>query len=135
MGSVHYSNLIEGNELPAIEAQRAVEHELDRTTKAKLELVNYVAALEWIDERRNRGEIVYSADFLKGLHGVMSRGLGRPGERFEPKSKHFVNNVYLPPEKEFPPQTDAFREAVARPRSDVELRLGEYVGQFAETDL
>lgn len=63
--------------------------------------------------------------------------------------KRFVNNVSLPADEEFPPQMDAFWEAVARPalqararkafedgfqqRSDVELRLGEYVGQFAET--
>jgi enoyl-CoA hydratase/carnithine racemase len=61
--------------------------------------------------------------------------------------KHFVNNVSRPPDEEFPPQMDAFWQAVARPavqaratrafedglqqRSDVELRLGEYVGQFA----
>ena len=60
--------------------------------------------------------------------------------------KHFVNNVSLPADEEFPPQMDAFWEAVARPalqaraakafeeglqqRSDLELRLGEYVGQF-----
>jgi enoyl-CoA hydratase/carnithine racemase len=63
--------------------------------------------------------------------------------------KQFVNNVSLPADEEFPPQMDAFWEAVARPalqtraskafadglqqRSDVELHLGEYVGQFAET--
>ncbi len=50
--------------------------------------------------------------------------------------------------KEFPPQMDAFWQAVARPgmqararkafeegfqqRSDVERRLGEYVGKFAD---
>jgi enoyl-CoA hydratase/carnithine racemase len=60
--------------------------------------------------------------------------------------KHFVNKVSLPADEEFPPQMDAFWEAAARPalearaskafedglqqRSDVELRLGEYVGQF-----
>jgi hypothetical protein len=65
--------------------------------------------------------------------------------------KRFVDNVSLPPDMEFPPQADAFLQAAARPalqaraskafedglqqRSDVELRLGEYVGQFAETDL
>lgn len=84
VGSVHYSNLLEGNELPAIESRRAVEHELDSSTKAKLELVNYVAALEWIEERRRAGEIVYTSEFLQELHGIMSRGLGRPGSRFEP---------------------------------------------------
>ena len=64
--------------------------------------------------------------------------------------KHFVNNVSLPPDGEFPPQWDATRQAVARPalqaraskafelglqqRSEFERRLGEYVEQLAETD-
>lgn len=84
IGSVHYSNVIEGNELSELEAQRAVEHELDRTTKAKVELVNYVAALEWIDEQHAQDAIVYTPDFLKQLHGVLTRGLGRPDARFKP---------------------------------------------------
>jgi enoyl-CoA hydratase/carnithine racemase len=62
--------------------------------------------------------------------------------------KHFINKVCLPADEEFPPQLDAFWQAAARPafqwryskafedglqqRSDVELRLGEYVGRFAE---
>ena len=62
--------------------------------------------------------------------------------------KRFVNNVSRPPDEEFPPQMDAFWQAVARPalqaratkafedglqqRSDVELCLGEYVGRFGE---
>jgi hypothetical protein len=61
--------------------------------------------------------------------------------------KHFVNNVSLPADEEFPPQWDACWQGLARPaarvriskllglglqqRSDVELRLGEYVGQVA----
>jgi len=65
--------------------------------------------------------------------------------------KHFVNKASLPADEEFPPQMVAFWEAAARPalqaraskafedglqeRSDVELRLGEYVGRFAEADL
>jgi enoyl-CoA hydratase/carnithine racemase len=65
--------------------------------------------------------------------------------------KHFVNQVSLPADEEFPPQMDAFGQAVARPalqararkafedglqrRSDAELRLGEYVGRIAEADL
>jgi len=63
--------------------------------------------------------------------------------------KQFVNSVSRPADQEFPPQMDAFRRAVARPalqarvssafelglqqRSDVELRLGEYVGRLTET--
>jgi len=62
--------------------------------------------------------------------------------------KHFVNRVSLPADEEFPPQMSAFWQAAARPamqgraskafedglqqRSDVELRLGEYVGQLVE---
>jgi enoyl-CoA hydratase/carnithine racemase len=65
--------------------------------------------------------------------------------------KHFVNNVSLPADEEFPPQMDAFWQAVARPalqaraskafelglqqRSDLELRLGRYVGQFTDLSL
>jgi Fic family protein len=85
VGSVHYSNVIEGNELPMLEAARAVDHELESDTKAKLELVNYVAALDFIDDRQSAGSITCTPAFLKELHGVMSRGLGRPGTRFEPR--------------------------------------------------
>jgi enoyl-CoA hydratase/carnithine racemase len=62
--------------------------------------------------------------------------------------KHYVNESSLPADDAFPPQMDAFWDAVARPglqtragkafedglqqRSDVELRLGEYVGQLSE---
>jgi enoyl-CoA hydratase/carnithine racemase len=65
--------------------------------------------------------------------------------------KHFVNEVSLPADEEFPPQMDAFWNAVARPalqaragrafedglqqRSDVELHLGEYVGELTGADL
>ena len=50
-GTVHYSNLIEGNQLPFVEAERAARGELAPDTRAKIELVNYVAALDLIDER------------------------------------------------------------------------------------
>jgi enoyl-CoA hydratase/carnithine racemase len=65
--------------------------------------------------------------------------------------KHFVNGSSLPDDAEFPPQMEAFRQAVARPapqararklfelglqqRSEVELNLGEYIGRIAEPDL
>ena len=65
--------------------------------------------------------------------------------------KHLVDNVSLPPDAEFPPYMEAFWHDAARQgpqarvgklfelglqqRSDVELRLGEYVGQVAATDL
>src|SRR5262249_278626 len=51
VGTVHYSNLIEGNELPALAAAQATRGELEPDTRAKLELVNYVAALDLIDEQ------------------------------------------------------------------------------------
>jgi hypothetical protein len=63
VGSVHYSNVIEGNELPMLEAARAVDHELESDTKAKLELVNYVAALDFIDDRQSAGSITYTRRF------------------------------------------------------------------------
>jgi enoyl-CoA hydratase/carnithine racemase len=65
--------------------------------------------------------------------------------------KHFVNEVSLPPDMEFPPQWDACWQGFARPgsqarvrrafelglqrRSDVELRLGDYVEQIAGAEL
>jgi Fic family protein len=87
VGSVHFSNLIEGNELPLIEALRAVDEELAPTDKSKLELVNYVEALKLIERRQQAGAIAYTPDFLKELHGVMTKGLGRPssdGRGFQP---------------------------------------------------
>lgn len=84
VGSVHYSNVLEGNELPLLEAARAVNYELKPDTQAKLELVNYVAGLDFIDERQAASSIAYTPTFLKELHGVLSRGLGRLGTRFEP---------------------------------------------------
>ena len=65
--------------------------------------------------------------------------------------KHFVNEVSLPPDMEFPPQWDACWQGFARPgsqarvskafelglqrRSDVELRLGDYVEQIAGDEM
>ncbi|HEV2999987.1 MAG TPA: Fic family protein [Solirubrobacteraceae bacterium] len=83
-GTVHYSPLIEGNELPLIEAERAAARELDATTAAKIELVNYVEALAWIDERDGAGELEITPEFLLGLHGVLMRGLGREDSDFKP---------------------------------------------------
>ena len=64
--------------------------------------------------------------------------------------KHFINRASLPDDEEFPPQMDAFWRAVARPalqaratkafelglqqRTDIELRLGEYVEQLGTPD-
>lgn len=75
--TIHFSNLIEGNELPLIEAKRAAGGELDRDTKAKIELINYVEALDLIDALRDQGELSYSPDLLKQVHGILTHGLGR----------------------------------------------------------
>jgi Fic family protein len=84
VGTVHYSNLIEGNELPVIEASRAARGELAPDTRAKMELVNYVAALDFIDDRvADRAEL--TPDLLKTLHGITTRGLGRDDDpHFKP---------------------------------------------------
>jgi Fic family protein len=84
VGTVHYSNLIEGNELPVIEASRAARGELAPDTRAKMELVNYVAALDFIDDRvADRAEL--TPDLLKTVHGITTRGLGRDDDpHFKP---------------------------------------------------
>jgi Fic family protein len=84
VGTVHYSNLIEGNQLPVIEAVRATRGELPADTRAKLELVNYVAALDFIDQQLDAGTSI-TPQFLLGLHGVTTRGLGRADDpHFKP---------------------------------------------------
>jgi Fic family protein len=83
-GTVHYSTLIEGNELPLIEAERAAAGQLDATTTAKIELVNYVEALRWLDTRHEAGELKVTPALLLGLHGVLMRGLGREDSDFKP---------------------------------------------------
>jgi Fic family protein len=76
-GTVHFSNLIEGNELPFVAAERAARRQLDTDTRAKIELVNYVEALDLIDERSAAGTLELTPDSLKELHGTVMRGLGR----------------------------------------------------------
>ncbi len=86
VGTVHYSNLIEGNELPLIEAERAARGQLSPDTRAKIELVNYVAALDLIDRRLADGPVELSAEFLKELHKAATDGLGREGDpHFKPR--------------------------------------------------
>lgn len=77
VGTVHYSNLIEGNELPLIEAERAARRELTPSTRAKVELINYVSALDLIDRRLDAGSLELTAQFLKDLHKTTTDGLGR----------------------------------------------------------
>lgn len=84
-GTVHYSNVIEGNQLPFVEAERAARHQLMPDTRAKIELVNYVAALDLIDERLASGSLELTSDFAKELHGTGMKGLGREDdEHFKP---------------------------------------------------
>jgi Fic family protein len=83
-GTVHYSTLIEGNELPLIEAERATRGELDPVNESKIELINYVAALDLIDERHDAGRLAVTPQFLLELQGVVMRGLGRSDANFKP---------------------------------------------------
>jgi Fic family protein len=74
--TVHYSTLIEGNELPIIEAERAARGALDPDTKAKIELVNYVEALRYLDELAGRGGIEITPETILALHKRTTEGLG-----------------------------------------------------------
>ena len=85
VGTVHYSNLIEGNELPLIEAERATRGQLPPDTHAKIELVNYVGALDLIDQRLADGSLEMTAAFLKDVHKAITQGLGREDDpHFKP---------------------------------------------------
>lgn len=85
VGTVHYSNLIEGNELPLVEAERAARGQLSADSRAKIELVNYVRALDFIDASLDSGGLDLSVDFLKELHGTVTHGLGRDDDpHFKP---------------------------------------------------
>jgi Fic family protein len=82
--SVHYSNLLEGNDLPLIEAQRAVGGELTPDARAKIELVNYVSALRLIDDLHAEGALEYEPYVLLRIHGTLTHGLGGAKPGFEP---------------------------------------------------
>jgi Fic family protein len=85
VGTVHFSNLIEGNQLPVIEAERAARGALAADTRAKIELVNYVDALDLIDRRLDADTLELSAEFLMELHRTATRGLGREDDpHFKP---------------------------------------------------
>jgi Fic family protein len=77
IGTVHYSNLIEGNELPLVEAERAARGQLAPDSRAKIELVNYVDALDLVDRRLADGSLELTAEFLRELHKATTDGLGR----------------------------------------------------------
>lgn len=85
VGTVHYSNLIEGNQLPLVEAERAARGALEPETRAKVELIDYVDALDLIDERLDAGELELTPALLKDLHRAATRGLGRTDDpHFKP---------------------------------------------------
>jgi Fic family protein len=85
VGTVHYSTLIEGNELPIVEAERAAQGELHTTSRAKVELVNYVDALDVIDKRLQTDDLELTPELLLDLHRAATRGLGREDDpHFKP---------------------------------------------------
>jgi Fic family protein len=77
VGTIHYSNLIEGNELPRVEAVRAARGELAPESRAKIELIDYVEALDLIDGHLDAGGLELTPVLLKDLHRAATRGLGR----------------------------------------------------------
>lgn len=84
--TVHYSTLIEGNELPIAEAERAARGALDPDTKAKIELVNYVEALHYLDEQSERGGIEITPETVLELHKRTTVGLGsEESAHFKPR--------------------------------------------------
>lgn len=85
VATVHFSNLIEGNQLPVIEAERAARGELVGDSRAKIELVNYVEALELIDRRLDAQSLDMTPELLLALHGAATDGLGRSDDpHFKP---------------------------------------------------
>lgn len=86
VGTIHYSNLIEGNELPALEAERAARGQLEADSRAKIELIDYVAALDLIDRRLEAAELRPTEELLKELHATTTAGLGREEDpHFKPR--------------------------------------------------
>jgi len=84
--TVHYSTLIEGNELPIVEAERAARGELDPDTKAKIELVNYVEALRYLDELAECDAIEITPETILTLHRKTTQGLGSDeSSHFKPR--------------------------------------------------
>jgi Fic family protein len=85
VGTIHYSTLIEGNELPRIEAERAAKGQLSPDNRAKIELVNYVEALNYLDEKGKEGALALTPELILELHGVAMKGLGsEQSEHFKP---------------------------------------------------
>jgi Fic family protein len=84
VGTIHYSTLIEGNRLGILEAQRAARGELDRKTRAEIELVNYVDALDLLDRRLVEDGLQLTEDLFKEVHYEVTKGLGAPDGPFKP---------------------------------------------------
>jgi Fic family protein len=70
--------------LPLIEAERAARGDLAPVNESKIELINYVAALDLIDELHETGRLGITPQFLLDLQGAVMRGLGRPDANFKP---------------------------------------------------
>lgn len=84
VGTIHYSTLIEGNRLGILEAERAARGELDRTTRAEIELINYVDALNELDRRLETDGIEITEDLFKSIHYEATKGLGNEDSHFKP---------------------------------------------------
>ena len=84
VGTIHYSTLIEGNRLGILEAQRAARGELNRTTRAEIELVNYVDALDLLDRLLAEDGLRLTEELFKGVHYEATKGLGTPEGPFKP---------------------------------------------------
>lgn len=84
VGTIHYSTLIEGNRLGPLQAERAARGELDASSKAEIELINYVDALKLIDDRMELDGLDFSEDLFKSVHYETTKGLGHPELPFKP---------------------------------------------------
>ncbi|MBA3747104.1 MAG: hypothetical protein H0W96_06370 [Solirubrobacterales bacterium] len=68
-GTVHCSTLVEGNQLPMVEAERAARHELAPDTRAKIEFVNYVNPLDLMDTRLAEDTVQITSEFFMDCTG------------------------------------------------------------------
>ena len=84
VGTIHYSTLLEGNRLSTLEAKRAVRGDLDAGTKAEIELVNYVDAINLIDDRLKADGLILTEDLFLEVHREMTKGLGTDEGHLKP---------------------------------------------------
>lgn len=135
VGTIHYSNLIEGNQLPLVEAERAARGELEPQTRAQVELIDYVDALDLIDECLDAGRLELTPSLLKDLHRAATRGLGRAHDpHFKPHHEgEWRDGIAVvvdrlsgrimhegPPPDEVEPRMRSMFEWLARKRDDGE---------------